>query len=130
METESGAANSVRELADSFHERWLAAHPFAASMYGIPGYDGQVPDDSEAGEAAWQDELESVLADSRRTDEAQLSEADGITLGCLVLAIQYSAPEAFGESFDAGESVVLRPKPIIFLLTRRDSLPRECGQAA
>ncbi|HTX07976.1 MAG TPA: DUF885 domain-containing protein [Solirubrobacteraceae bacterium] len=75
---------SVRELADSFHERWLATHPFAASMYGIPGYDGRVPDDSEAGEAAWQDELGSVLAQVRRTDEAHLSEADEITLGCLV----------------------------------------------
>lgn len=49
METENGAGGSVRELADSFHERWLARNPFAASMYGIPGYDGQVPDDSEAG---------------------------------------------------------------------------------
>ena len=83
METENGAGGSVRELADSFHERWLARNPFAASMYGIPGHDGQVPDDSEAGETARQDELESVLADARRIDEAQLSEADGITLGCL-----------------------------------------------
>jgi uncharacterized protein (DUF885 family) len=84
METDSGAAGSVRELADSFHERWLATHPFGASMYGIPGYDGRVPDDSEAGEAAWQDELASILADARRMDQAHLSEADEITLGCLV----------------------------------------------
>jgi uncharacterized protein (DUF885 family) len=83
METQNGGARSVRELSDSFHERWLAVHPFAASMYGIPGHDGRVPDDSEAGDAARQDELGSVLADARRIDEAQLSEADGITLGCL-----------------------------------------------
>jgi uncharacterized protein (DUF885 family) len=84
METENGAVGSVRELADSFQERWLARNPFAASMYGIPGYDGGVPDDSEAGEAARQDELASVLADADRIDEPRLSEADGITLGCLV----------------------------------------------
>ena len=47
---------TVRELTDSFHDRWLATHPFAASLYGIPGHEGQVPDDSEAGEAAWRGE--------------------------------------------------------------------------
>ena len=78
---------SVRELADAFHERWLATNPFAASNYGIPGYDDQVPDDSEAGEAAWRRELESMLADARGVDEMQLSEDDAITLGCLVANI-------------------------------------------
>ena len=57
---------SVRELADQFHERWLRAHPFTASLYGIPGYDDRVPDDSEAGEAAWRAELEAIRADARR----------------------------------------------------------------
>ena len=37
----------VRDLADRFHERWLAHNPFAASSYGIPGYDDQVPDESD-----------------------------------------------------------------------------------
>jgi uncharacterized protein (DUF885 family) len=75
---------SVRDLADTFHERWLATNPFAASIYGIPGYDDAVPDDSESGEAAWRTELESVLADARRVDQTELSEPDTITLGCLV----------------------------------------------
>jgi len=74
----------VRELADSFHERWLATNPFVASIYGIPGYDDRVPDDSEAGEAAWRAELELVLSDARRVDQAELPEPDTITLGCLV----------------------------------------------
>jgi uncharacterized protein (DUF885 family) len=76
-------AVSVRELADAFQKRWLATHPFSASSYGIPGYDDQVPDDSEAGDAAWRAELQSVLADADRLDPAALSEADAITLGCL-----------------------------------------------
>jgi uncharacterized protein (DUF885 family) len=76
--------NSVRELADSFHDRWLAAHPFAASNHGIPGYDDRVPDDSEAGETRWRAELEATLSDARRLELVQLSEADDITLGCLV----------------------------------------------
>src|ERR1700733_7168907 len=77
-------AATVRDLADNFHERWLATNPFGASLYGIPGYDAEVPDDSEAGEAAWRAELESVLAQAQGVDQAELSEADAITLGCLV----------------------------------------------
>jgi uncharacterized protein (DUF885 family) len=75
-------ATSVRALADTFHERWLAAYPFVASMYGITGYDDRVSDDSEQGEAARRAELESVLADLDGFDPAQLSEADTVTLGC------------------------------------------------
>lgn len=75
---------SVRDLADRFHQAWLEADPFSASMYGIPGYDDRVPDDSEAGEAAWRAELESLLADAHRFDDEHLSEGDAITLGCLV----------------------------------------------
>lgn len=74
---------SVRELADSFHQRWLATHPFAATNYGIPGYDDRVPDDSEAGDAAWRAELGDVLTDVDGVDRLGLSEADAITLGCL-----------------------------------------------
>ena len=74
----------LRELAYRFHERWLTAHPFTASLYGIPGYDDRVPDDSEAGDAAWRGELESMLADARAFERSRLDEADAITLGCLV----------------------------------------------
>jgi hypothetical protein len=31
--------SSPRELADRFHEEWLAENPFSATMYGIPGHD-------------------------------------------------------------------------------------------
>ena len=75
---------SVRDLADTYHERWLATHPFAASNFGIPGYDGRVPDDSEAGEAARRSELESARAEAERVDRSRLSEADAVTLGCLL----------------------------------------------
>jgi uncharacterized protein (DUF885 family) len=73
----------ARDLADSFHERWLATHPFAASIFGVPGYDDRVPDDSEAGEASRRTELESTLAEADRLEPSRLSEADAITLACL-----------------------------------------------
>jgi uncharacterized protein (DUF885 family) len=75
--------SAVRALADDFHERWLATHPFAASIFGVPGYDGRVPDDSEAGEASRRSELESTLVEVDRLELASLSEPDGITLACL-----------------------------------------------
>jgi uncharacterized protein (DUF885 family) len=86
MDSERGpaASSSVRDLADTFHARWLATYPFTASMYGISGFDDRVPDESEEGEAARRAELEAVLAETRRFDGVQLSEADTVTLGCLV----------------------------------------------
>jgi uncharacterized protein (DUF885 family) len=72
---------TVRELTDTFHDRWLATHPLAASLYGIPGHDDQVPDDSEAGEAAWRGELDSILAEANRL--TPVTDADRITLACL-----------------------------------------------
>jgi uncharacterized protein (DUF885 family) len=75
---------SVRALADSFHERWLAMHPFAASSLGIPGYDDRVPDDSEEGEAGWRGELEATLAAAQRLERSQLDDADAVTLGCVL----------------------------------------------
>ena len=48
--------STPRELADRFHARWLRIHPFAATMYGIPGYDDLMPDDSAAGQQAWRAE--------------------------------------------------------------------------
>jgi hypothetical protein len=41
-----------------------------------------VPGDSEAGDAAWRSELDSMLAEASRLDRSSLSEADGVTLGC------------------------------------------------
>ena len=49
--------STARDLADRFHQRWLEANPFAASMYGLPGYDDLVPDDSEEGAQAWRAEV-------------------------------------------------------------------------
>src|SRR6266699_3094673 len=34
-----------RDLADRFQQRWLEHNPFAATMYGIPGYDHLLPDE-------------------------------------------------------------------------------------
>lgn len=76
--------SSVRDLADRFHEDWLSHNPFAATMYGIPGHDADVPDEGEAGETAWRARIAGSLSEARAVDPAQLSEPDRVTLGCLI----------------------------------------------
>jgi uncharacterized protein (DUF885 family) len=76
----------VRDLADRFHERWLAHNPFAASSYGIPGHDDQVPDESAAGEQAWRVEIDGYLAEAAAIDRDSLSRPDQVTLDCTIEA--------------------------------------------
>jgi uncharacterized protein (DUF885 family) len=114
-----GSMTEARDLADRFHERWLHANPFAATMYGIPGYDDLLPDDSAAGQQEWRAEagrfLEEAEAIKRaETGRGQLTPADAVTLDCTsqaaaqevtavdlapeehtVTAMQYSGPAMF-----------------------------------
>jgi uncharacterized protein (DUF885 family) len=110
---------AARDLADRFHERWLHANPFAATMYGIPGYDDLLPDESAEGQQAWRAEAGRFLAeaqDIKRGEIARgaLTPADAVTLDCTtqaatqevtavdlapdehtVTAMQYSGPAMF-----------------------------------
>ena len=72
----------VRDLADRFHQRWLEENPFAATMYGIPGYDDLVPDESEAGAQAWRALVEQFLRAADAISPGQLTPADAVTLDC------------------------------------------------
>ncbi len=73
---------SARDLADRFHRRWLEENPFAASMYGIPGYDDLMPDESEEGEQAWRAEVAQFLGEADAIDPRPLTPADAVTLDC------------------------------------------------
>ena len=72
---------SPRDLADRFHQRWLRENPFAATMYGIPGYDHLLPDESEAGQQAWRAEVGRFLEEAGTITTATPAEA--VTLGCV-----------------------------------------------
>jgi uncharacterized protein (DUF885 family) len=78
--------SSTRDLADRFHERWLHANPFAATMYGIPGYDELLPDQSEAGQQAWRAEAGRFLGEAEAIDRAHLTPADAVTLDTAIEA--------------------------------------------
>lgn len=79
--------SAVRDLAARYHAGWLAAHPFAASRLGVTEHDGEVPDDSIAGDERRREELESVLDAARALAESDAGE-DGITLACVVSAVE------------------------------------------
>lgn len=78
----------VRDLADRFHERWLRVNPFAASMYGISGYDDLMPDDSEAGHQAWRAEAERFAAEADALAPEARTDAQKITLDCVAQAVK------------------------------------------
>ncbi|MBO0815856.1 MAG: DUF885 domain-containing protein [Actinobacteria bacterium] len=105
---------SARELADRVHRRWLEENPFAATMYGIPGYDDLVPDESEEGQRAWRAEVGQFLDEAGVIAGGQLTPAEAVTLDCAkeaaaqeqeaidlaeaeytVTAMQYAGPAAF-----------------------------------
>jgi uncharacterized protein (DUF885 family) len=105
--------NLVRDLADRFHQRWLEANPFVASMYGIPGYDDLVPDESEEGAQAWRAEVARFGQEAGAIAPGSLPPADAVTLDCTreaaeqelalidmaraeytVTAMQYAGPPA------------------------------------
>ncbi|MGD0241242.1 MAG: DUF885 domain-containing protein [Streptosporangiaceae bacterium] len=111
---------SARDLADRFHRRWLDVNPFVATMYGIPGYDDLVPDESAAGQQAWRAEATRFIAEADELAAgagpggSALSLADAVTLSCTrqaalqdlelidsagddhtVTAMQYSGPATF-----------------------------------
>jgi len=105
---------SARDLADRVHRRWLEANPFAATMYGVPGYDDLVPDESEEGRQAWRAEIGRFLGEADVIAGGRLTPAEAVTLDCAraaaaqeqdiidlagaehtVTAMQYAGPAAF-----------------------------------
>ena len=93
----------ARDLADRFHERWLHANPFAATMYGIPGYDDLLPDDSAEGQQAWRAEAERFLGEAGEIGQGQLTAADAVTFDCTT---QAAAQEVAGVDLAADEHTV------------------------
>jgi len=99
---------AARDLAGRFHERWLHANPFAATMYGIPGYDDLLPDDSAEGQQAWRAEAlrfldEAAAIEQGETGRGQLTPADTVTLDCTT---QAATQEVTGVDMAADEHTV------------------------
>ena len=126
---------SPRDLADRFHRRWLESNPFTATMYGLPGYDDLVPDESEQGEQAWRAEVGQFLREAVAIARDQLTPEDAVTLDCTmematqereiidlaraehtVTAMQYAGPATFLAV--AARTVLIDPAAAEAYLTR------------
>jgi uncharacterized protein (DUF885 family) len=71
-------------LADDYLAETLTADPFAATIAGVPGYDGEVPDPSrEAGLAAAQ-RLDAIAERAEAIDPSTLDPADRATRAVLL----------------------------------------------
>ena len=125
----------ARDLADRFHQRWLEANPFTATMYGIPGYDDLVPDESEEGAQAWRAEVARFLLEADAIAPEPLNPAEAVTLDCTreaaaqelaiidmaraehtVTAMQYAGPAALLAL--AARTVLVDPAAAEAYLTR------------
>jgi uncharacterized protein (DUF885 family) len=125
----------ARDLADRFHHRWLEANPFTATMYGIPGYDDLVPDESEEGARAWRAEVAQFLQEADVIAAGPLTTSDAVTLDATreaaiqelavidmarveytVTAMQYAGPAALLAL--AARTVLVDPAAAEAYLTR------------
>jgi uncharacterized protein (DUF885 family) len=94
---------AARNLAGRVHRRWLEENPFAATMYGITGYDDRVPDESEAGQQAWQAELEQFGQEADAIAAGPLTPAEAVTADCTREAV---AQELAGIALAGAEHTV------------------------
>jgi len=92
---------TVRELSDHYYEGYLAAHPFAASALGLPGYDSLLPDDSPAGTERRQAEVKAVVAQAEGIDKGALGPDDSLSMACVLSAAdqELAALEAASDEY-------------------------------
>jgi len=122
---------SPRDLADRFHQRWLEENPFAATMYGVSGYDHLLPDESEAGRQAWRAEVERFGEEAATIADGPFSPADAVTLDCV---IQAGAHELDGIDMASAEHTVTAmqfagPATFLAVAARTVLLDPEAAQA-
>jgi uncharacterized protein (DUF885 family) len=126
-----GAMTQARDLADRFHERLLRIHPFTATMYGIPGYDDLLPDDSEEGKQAWRAEAAGFLRETGEIGREELTPADGVTLDCVS---QAASQEVAAVDLAADEHTVTamhyNGPPLLLSLAARTVLVDEAAAEA
>jgi uncharacterized protein (DUF885 family) len=74
---------ALGELAEDYLQAILDAEPFEATVFGVPGWDAEVPDLSEAAEAETDRRLAGLERRLAGIDEGGLGHQDRITLAML-----------------------------------------------
>ncbi|HET8787970.1 MAG TPA: DUF885 family protein, partial [Actinomycetes bacterium] len=74
---------TLGELAEEYFQVLMDASPFDATMFGVPGWDAEVPDLSEDGDAETDGRLAGLERRLAALDPAGLGPQDRITLAML-----------------------------------------------
>jgi uncharacterized protein (DUF885 family) len=90
----------LADLSEEYFQATCAARPFRATLYGIAGYEPEVPDPSREGDEQQRRRLAAIETGLAAVDTAQLSGTDRITWAMLArllrdeqAALQHGLPE-------------------------------------
>ncbi|WP_084963563.1 DUF885 domain-containing protein [Thermoactinospora rubra] len=76
-------SDDLAKIAERYFDRKMAAEPFTATIYGVPGYDDQVGDPSREGDRRRAAELEETGRELAALDPAELIGQDRVTHSML-----------------------------------------------
>src|SRR5690606_17304040 len=74
---------TLARLGDDYFRAHLAARPFSATVYGVPGYDAEVPDPSREADERLRTRFAGIAAELATVDPAGLDLTDRISLAVL-----------------------------------------------
>lgn len=87
-----GAGARLARLGDRYFAAHLAARPFAATAFGVPGFDAEVPDPSQAADERLRARLAGFAGELAEVDRAGLAGEDRISYSVLAGKLR-SEPE-------------------------------------
>jgi uncharacterized protein (DUF885 family) len=74
----------LAQVCDRYFRSWMAADPFTATEFGVPGYDAEVPDPSRQAAAARAAELDRLAAEAAAVDPAELGPDERVSRSMLL----------------------------------------------
>jgi uncharacterized protein (DUF885 family) len=103
---------TVARLGDEYFRARTEADPFEASIFGVPGHDGDVPDPSREADARQRARLAGFAAELDAVDPGGLDEADEISRAVLAELLAHSQDTLrYGLSEVAVSASVFGPLP-------------------
>jgi uncharacterized protein (DUF885 family) len=76
---DTGRDATLGRLGDDYFQAYCAAHPFTATVFGVPGYDAEVPDPGRAADEALRARFAGLAAELAVLDPDRLGETDRVS---------------------------------------------------
>ncbi|MFI6478857.1 DUF885 domain-containing protein [Nonomuraea sp. NPDC050663] len=94
----------LAKVSERYFEQKMAAEPFTATMFGVPGFDDQVGDPSRAGDERRLAELEETARALSAIDPSGLTGQDRISYSMLGLLIKNERADIAGRTHELAVS--------------------------